>query len=547
MKRRTRSLGSLLLMAGVLTGYGTILQAANHRPVAMKKNLITTAEDNAKAFLLKGRDRDGDALSFRIVSRPTHGTLKRLRGPRRVNAQVWDTKWRYTPDADFNGEDSFRFRVSDGNLSSRAREVNLSITAVNDRPTTIKKHVTTKANTPRAFLLKGKDVDGDALRFRIVSRPTHGTLKRLRGPRRESALVWNTKWRYTPEADYSGEDFFRFRVSDGNLSSGKRRVGVTVKSVGGWGTAEVIGTTDNGYANLPDIAVNAEGNAMAVWEQWNDEGHIYSIWANRYVPGNGWETAELIETNDAGNARIPHVAVDPRGNAIAVWTQYTFNGSDIWSNRYVPGTGWGTAEEIETEKGYAVGAEVAFDSDGNAIAVWKHWDGIRYSIWSNHYIPGSGWGTAELIETNDGNANRPKVAVNARGNAIGIWSQWDGNYSSVYSNRYVPEVGWGTAELIETNDGNASSHTEIAIDADGNAIAVWTQRDDHNRWKIWANRYVAGIGWGTAELIGTNGDDVDVYDPQVTINANGYAMAVWELYDGNSDHIYANRYVPDIG
>jgi hypothetical protein len=70
-----------------------------------------------------------------------------------------------------------------------------------------------------------------------------------------------------------------------------------------------------------------------VWRQY--DGTRYSIWSNRYVAGTGWSAAELIETDSAGSAGNPQVAVDSAGNAVAVWEQHDGTRNNIWSNRYV--------------------------------------------------------------------------------------------------------------------------------------------------------------------------------------------------------------------
>ena len=44
---------------------------------------------------------------------------------------------------------------------------------------------------------------------------------------------------------------------------------------------------------------------------------------------------------------------------------------------------WGTAQLIETESGDAEYPQVGLDGSGNAIAVWFQDDGTRYNIWSN--------------------------------------------------------------------------------------------------------------------------------------------------------------------
>jgi hypothetical protein len=302
-----------------------------------------------------------------------------------------------------------------------------------------------------------------------------------------------------------------------------------------WGTAKLIGNT-TGYALEPQVAVDSNGNAIAVWSQ-NDSKQSdskTSIYANRFN-GTSWGTAELIETGDADNAREPQVTVDSNGNAIAVWYQ-DYN---IYANRF-NGTNWGIAELIETNTGFANSPQVAFDSNGNAIAVWSQRNGPTNNIstYANRFN-GTAWGTAELIETGDaGNARNPQVAVDSNGNAIAVWAQYDGANENTYANRF-DGTNWGTAELIETNTGMADD-PQVAVDSNGHAIAVWTQRDGTKN-SIYANRF-NGTAWGTAELIET-GNDSDASYPQVALDSNGNAIAVWSQLDSkNIMNIYANRF-----
>jgi len=307
----------------------------------------------------------------------------------------------------------------------------------------------------------------------------------------------------------------------------------------GWGTAELCekdvyqGSPDN-----PQVAMDPDGNAIAVWDQWGDANNI---WSNRYTPASGWGTAGLLEVN-AEDAWYPQVAIDPNGNAIAVWEQggHFEEGAmtHIWANRYTPASGWGTAELIETDNAgdhqplYSI-PQVAIDPDGNAIAVWQQYDGTRYNIWANRYIPASGWGTAELIETdNAGDAEIPQVAMGPDGNAIVVWVQSDG----IWSNRYTPASGWAAAGFFA----GIAVLPQVAIDSNGNAIVVWVQSDG-----IWSNRYTPASGWGTARRIEGNAENV--WNPQVAINPDGDAIVVWQQSDGTRDNLWANRYTPASG
>ena len=311
-----------------------------------------------------------------------------------------------------------------------------------------------------------------------------------------------------------------------------------------WKTAELIETDNEGDAASPQVAIGQDGNAIAVWYQW--DGTRHNINANRYVSGSGWQTAELIETDNAGDAYYPQVAIGQDGNALAVWKQHDGTWNNIYANRYVIGSGWQTAGLIGTGDGNALSSQVAVDEDGNAIAVWYQYDGTRANINANRYVSGSGWQTAELIETdNAGSAAFPQVAIGQDGNGLAVWYQSDGTRYNIWANRYVSGSGWQTAELIETDNAGSAYNPQVAIGQDGNALAVWYQAD--GTWNnIYANKYISGSGWQTAGLIETDNTG-SAYSPQVAIGQDGNALVVWRQWDGTRNSIYANRYVVGSG
>jgi len=113
--------------------------------------------------------------------------------------------------------------------------------------------------------------------------------------------------------------------------------------------------------------------------------NIFSPWANRYTPSMGWGTAEAIGAVGSTNPNLEvEVAVGPDGDAMSVWHQRDGARADVWANRYASGSSWGTAGLIETENGgTAREPDVTMDGNGNAIAVWYQDDGTRFNVWAN--------------------------------------------------------------------------------------------------------------------------------------------------------------------
>ncbi|HEX2585131.1 MAG TPA: hypothetical protein VHL14_08360 [Steroidobacteraceae bacterium] len=318
----------------------------------------------------------------------------------------------------------------------------------------------------------------------------------------------------------------------------------------GWGMAMRVQTgTDT--AHDPQIVIDKSGNAWAVWTQLDANNTYYNIFASHYVVGTGWGVSTRIDMHNNVHSSSPQIAIDANGNVMAVWSEYSVGtvNSQIWANRYTAGSGWGAATLIQTESASdARDQRIAVDANGNAIAVWTQTDNTGiYHIVANRYSVASGWGTATHLETAVDGVSYPEVAFDNSGNAFAVWVQRSPGHSiSIWANRYTVTgagTGWSTPTLIETDSEDGAITPRIAIDMSGNAIVVWEQTAHGNpNDNIWANRYTITNGWGTAATIETN-DAGNATSPRVTVDTNGNAIAVWAQKNSTGVYsIWANRF-----
>src|SRR5262249_41918894 len=147
---------------------------------------------------------------------PAHGTLS-------MNI---DGSFKYTPAANYNGADSFTYKVSDGVLESNVATVSLTVNPVNDFPTANNDfYVVAEDNVltvaAPGVLANDSDIDGDPLTATLVTSPTHGSL----------AFNADGSFTYTPQANYNGSDSFQYAAYDGAAFSFIRTVTLTVTSV----------------------------------------------------------------------------------------------------------------------------------------------------------------------------------------------------------------------------------------------------------------------------------------------------------------------------
>ena len=92
----------------------------------------TTGEDTpltvaAPGVLANDTNADGTPFTAVLVAGPTNGTLS-------FNP---DGSFTYTPNANFNGTDSFTFRAATGANSSNMATVTITVTPVNDAPVAV--------------------------------------------------------------------------------------------------------------------------------------------------------------------------------------------------------------------------------------------------------------------------------------------------------------------------------------------------------------------------------------------------------------------------
>jgi len=182
----------------------------NDPPVASNQSVITD-EDNPILITLDASDLDYDTLEYFVTS-PAHGVLEPADGN---GAQRM-----YIPELNFNGFDSFTFKVNDGFDDSNIANVDIEVLSVNDPPVADDQEVVTDEDTPVNITLQANDVDvGDTLIYSIVTAPSHGFVNDVPGPDRL----------YTPYLGYTGSDDFTFLVNDGIENSNIATVSIFIQ------------------------------------------------------------------------------------------------------------------------------------------------------------------------------------------------------------------------------------------------------------------------------------------------------------------------------
>nr|WP_264010167.1 cadherin-like domain-containing protein [Mycolicibacterium flavescens] len=200
---------------GATSGEATItitVEAQNDAPIA-GDDTFTIDEDHRIDADVPVSDVDDDPLTVELVDGPANGTLT-------LNP---DGTFTYTPNANFNGTDSFTYTVNDGTVTSEIATITIEINEVNDPPiaTNDSYSVGEDGQLTGNVLDNDTDVDRDPVTATLVSGPANGTL----------TLNPDGSFTYTPNANFTGTDSFTYRTSDGELDSNTALVTIAVTEV----------------------------------------------------------------------------------------------------------------------------------------------------------------------------------------------------------------------------------------------------------------------------------------------------------------------------
>ena len=262
----------------------------NDPPVA-NDQAVTAEEDTPLPITVTATDPDGDTLTYSILSGPSNGAI--------TGFDPATGALTYTPDANYNGPDSFTFEACDPSGACDTGVVTLTVEPVDDPPIADPQNLTTPEDTVLPIRVTGSDADGDPITFALVSEPSNGTISGF-DPATGDLL-------YTPNENFTGTDSFVFEACDPHPEHGCAQATVTIT---------VMPINDPPIANN-DSTSTAEDSAVVIGVVANDFD----------VDGNLDPTTVTI----SGQPSNGTVSVDPVTGVVTYEPDDDFNGIDTFS------------------------------------------------------------------------------------------------------------------------------------------------------------------------------------------------------------------------
>jgi hypothetical protein len=288
----------------------TVTAAAplNDPPVA-GNDLGSTNEDTPVTLSVLANDTDTnpvDAANLTVISvtQGANGTVA-INNLGAVNNTV-----SYTPNANFNGNDSFSYTVSDPVGGTATATVTITVAPVNDLPVAANDSGSTAQATAvtLSVLVNDTDADGNALTVTAAGPSADGTV----------AFTANSVT-FTPAAAFSGTTTFPYTISDGNggTATGSVTVSVNVVNTPPVAVNDTATTSQLTAATIPVLAndTDANGNPLTVTAAGPS--------ANGTVTFNATSVTFTPNPTFAGVASFPYTISDGNGGTATATVSVT--------------------------------------------------------------------------------------------------------------------------------------------------------------------------------------------------------------------------------
>lgn len=322
--------------------------------------------------------------------------------------------------------------------------------------------------------------------------------------------------------DPSGNATAVWRRSDGASSV----VQTATRPLGGSWSSPVDLSVDatvelSDLPDLPQVAVDGAGVVTVTWS--HREANAYVVQAATRLADGTWTTP--VDLSSPGqSARTSDVAVDASGNATAIWV----SGDLVQAASRPAGGAWAAPVDVSATAGLRSNPRIVVDPAGAVTAAWGSFTGTYGVQTSTRPLDGT-WAASTQLSTAGGDTfDTPQLAVDLRGNVTAVWQRQDSGWVVTAATRAAGGT-WGPAVDLSAT-GHDAWDPQVAVDLSGNATAVWSLAEDAGR-TVEAARRPLGGEWTEAVDLSQGGD---AWNPQIAFDPAGNATTTWSRHDGKT-------------
>ena len=200
----------------------------------------------------------------------------------------------------------------------------------------------------------------------------------------------------------------------------------TFQSRGGAGFGPEIQVSPYDSLSVATSPVVACGDSSRVWIVWQKgptpgaNPDLYYAIYNRTTRTMG---AQQQLTNDPAVSSSASIATTRNGVVHLVWVDTRTGGQQIWTKRFVPGSGWTADQQLVFSTGVAAQPSLTADYQGHVHLLWRDSRDGNNEIYYKEFRPGPGWDAIDTrLTVNSATQGEPAADADPRSNVYVVWT-----------------------------------------------------------------------------------------------------------------------------
>jgi hypothetical protein len=337
----------------------------------------------------------------------------------------------------------------------------------------------------------------------------------------------------------------------------------------------------NGNATQGDVAMNKDGDAIAIWVR--DVDGLYRVEARYRPAGGSWGEPKVLSAPISGFLP-PHVAIDDAGNAVAIWYRSIDGVGRIQTARRSAAGVWSAPKTLSPEGLHASYPDIVVDPAGNTTAAWTVTEAAVSRVQTASRPKGGAWSSVKTVSPGGEGGSFPVLATSSSGVTMLVWlvagasgvksvrrpagGAWGPVVTVTQSSADVADVamdaqarttvawrgvvdgtsailarrrtssGWGPVDVLSPAGSQASAFGNVAMTLGGDTFVGWGGVNNlHNRALM--RQRLAGSGWSPLIRLSAVGQSAD--SPRVAVNARGDAIVVWNRFFDGANWVEASH------
>ncbi len=301
-----------------------------------------------------------------------------------------------------------------------------------------------------------------------------------------------------------------------------------------------------GAPSSAKVAMNSRGDFTVIWNSYDPEDGVYTLYGRRYAADGSPVTGELELRRKAGYAVLAAVAMLENGSFVTVYSThadahenqdtFTFEGQRYASDgtplgAFAVGTGHDAAD-----------LTVQARPDGGFVVVWEAYrqviPEISFRLFSAEATP---LGPETSLKT----GNDPVSAVGPNGEIVLGWTEGedvgDGTVYFTTGQRLAPNGRPRGEQFVVKEHLQSIQNARLAKDGSGSFLLIWNEDLGRPGLGLFAKRYA----WNGRPLSGIVKLADQVLAPEITMERDGSFVLVWASGPVQTSEVLGQRFTAD--